>query len=266
MDTLISVKHLYKVFTMGSEKVYALRDVNLDIRKGEMVCLLGPSGSGKSTLLNALAGLEKPTKGEIVVGGVHLEKLSESKLTLFRSLNVGFVFQSYNLIPTLSALENVYLSLMFKGMDKKEYTKAAEEALSLVGLQDRMKHKPNQLSGGQQQRVSIARALVGKPKILFADEPTGNLDTKTSFEVMDIISGIAHRENITVIMVTHDEEMTRYADRLFHMRDGSIERIHESKSQNLENTDTEEAAEDRLVEADSPDKQVVGDKLENQER
>ena len=226
-DAFISVRHLYKVFRMGEEKVYALRDVNLDIARGEMVCLLGPSGSGKSTLLNALAGLERPTKGEIVIGGVHMEQLSESQITLFRSLNVGFVFQSYNLIPTLNAMENVTLGLMLKGVPKKEYEEAAKRVLKLVGLGERLYHRPNQLSGGQQQRVSIARALVGNPKILFADEPTGNLDTKTSFEVMDLISQVAKEEKVTVIMVTHDEEMTGYADRMFHMRDGQIERIHE---------------------------------------
>lgn len=226
-DVFIAVRNLYKVFRMGEEKVYALRDVNLDIARGEMVCLLGPSGSGKSTLLNALAGLERPTKGEIVIGGVHLEKLSESQVTLFRSLNVGFVFQSYNLIPTLNAMENVTLGLMLKGVPKKEYEEAAKRVLNLVGLGERLYHKPNQLSGGQQQRVSIARALVGNPKILFADEPTGNLDTKTSFEVMDLISHVSKEENVTVIMVTHDEEMTGYADRMFHMRDGQIERVHE---------------------------------------
>lgn len=226
-DAFISVRQLYKVFRMGEEKVYALRDVNLDIARGEMVCLLGPSGSGKSTLLNALAGLERPTKGEIVIGGVHMEQLSESQITLFRSLNVGFVFQSYNLIPTLNAMENVTLGLMLKGVPKKEYEEAAKRVLNLVGLGERLYHRPNQLSGGQQQRVSIARALVGNPKILFADEPTGNLDTKTSFEVMDLISQVAKEEKVTVIMVTHDEEMTGYADRMFHMRDGQIERVHE---------------------------------------
>ncbi len=222
---LIQVNHLYKVFTMGSEKVYALRDVNLSIMRGEMVCLLGPSGSGKSTLLNALAGLERPTKGEIVIGGVHIEKLSEAQITRFRSLNVGFVFQSYNLIPTLDAMENVTLGLMLKGVPKKQYQEEAQQVLELVGLGERLHHRPNQLSGGQQQRVSIARAIVEKPKILFADEPTGNLDSKTSYEVMDLLTDIAEKENLTVIMVTHDEEMTHYADRMFHMRDGQIERI-----------------------------------------
>lgn len=225
-DTLIQVKKLSKVYRMGAEKVYALRDVDLEIKRGEMVCLLGPSGSGKSTLLNCLAGLERPNKGEIVIGGIHLEQLNEARVTRFRSLNVGFVFQSYNLIPTLNAMENVTLGLMLKGMPKKRYEAEARRVLELVGLGERLKHRPNQMSGGQQQRVSIARALVGNPKLLFADEPTGNLDTKTSCEVMDLISSVAKKQNITVIMVTHDEEMTRYADRMMHLRDGQIERIH----------------------------------------
>ncbi|MDY6146868.1 MAG: ABC transporter ATP-binding protein [Peptoniphilaceae bacterium] len=229
MDAFIHVKDLYKIYRMGSEKVFALNGINLDIFRGEMLCLLGPSGSGKSTLLNSLAGLERVTKGEIVVGGVHLEKLNEAEITRFRSLNVGFVFQSYNLIPALSALENVTLGLTLKGVPLRERQQRAREVLELVGLADRMNHKPSQLSGGQQQRVSIARAFVGNPKIVFADEPTGNLDTKTSFEVMDLISRIAKEKNQTVIMVTHDEEMTVYADRMFHMRDGEIERIHDQK-------------------------------------
>jgi len=230
-DALIQVNHLSNVYRMGSEKVYALRELDLEIERGEMVCLLGPSGSGKSTLLNCLAGLERPNKGEIVIGGIHLEKLNEAQVTKFRSLNVGFVFQSYNLIPTLNAMENVTLGLMLKGMPKKQYEAEAKRVLELVGLGDRLRHRPNQMSGGQQQRVSIARALVGNPKILFADEPTGNLDTKTSFEVMDLISNVAKKENITVIMVTHDEEMTTYADRMMHLRDGQIERIHTKENE-----------------------------------
>ena len=230
-DALIQVNHLSNVYRMGSEKVYALRELDLEIERGEMVCLLGPSASGKSTLLNCLAGLERPSKGEIVIGGIHLEKLNEAQVTKFRSLNVGFVFQSYNLSPTLNAMENVTLGLMLKGMPKKQYEAEAKRVLELVGLGDRLRHRPNQMSGGQQQRVSIARALVGNPKILFADEPTGNLDTKTSFEVMDLISNVAKKENITVIMVTHDEEMTTYADRMMHLRDGQIERIHTKENE-----------------------------------
>lgn len=226
MSELIKVNNLHKIYTMGSEKVHALNGINLTVNEGEMICLLGPSGSGKSTLLNALAGLEKPDKGEIIVKNIHLEKLNESQITLFRSLNVGFVFQTYNLIPTLNALENVSLGLMFKGVEKKKREKMAKDILIKVGLKERFFHKPNQLSGGQQQRVAIARAFVGNPKIVFADEPTGNLDTHTSYEIMELIKQISKENNQTVIIVTHDEEMTEYADRLLHMRDGQIEKIH----------------------------------------
>lgn len=224
-ESLIQVKDLHKIFTMGKEKVHALDGVDLDIGRGEMVCLLGPSGSGKSTLLNALAGLERPSKGEIIIGGVHLEKLDEEEVTLFRSLNVGFVFQSYNLIPTLTALENVSLGLILKGVDKKIRDQAAEEILSRVGLGDRLHHRPKELSGGQQQRVAIARAFVGKPVLVFADEPTGNLDTRTSFEVMELMKKLMEENHQTMVMVTHDEEMTVFADRTLHMRDGKIEKV-----------------------------------------
>ncbi len=222
----IKVKDLYKIYKMGNEKVYALNGVNLTIYKGEIVCLLGPSGSGKSTLLNALAGLEKPNKGEIEIGGIHIEKLNEDQLTMFRSLNVGFVFQTYNLIPTLTALENVSLGLTLKGVPKKNRDRDSIEVLKQVGLKERLHHKPSQMSGGQQQRVAIARAFVSKPKLLFADEPTGNLDTKTSFEVMKLITKIVKENNQTLIIVTHDEEITEFADRVFFMRDGVIETEH----------------------------------------
>ncbi|MDY3052116.1 MAG: ABC transporter ATP-binding protein [Ndongobacter sp.] len=225
-SSFIQVQDLHKVYRMGTNRVTALRGVELDIQRGEIVCLLGPSGSGKSTLLNALAGLEKPTKGAIVIGGIHLEQLNENQVTTFRSQNIGFVFQSYNLIPTLTALENVSIGLTLKGMPKAQRDKLAKEMLATVGLSDRMHHKPMELSGGQQQRVSIARAFVSTPKIVFADEPTGNLDTATSFEVMDLITKIAREHNQTLIMVTHDEEMTIYADRRYHMRDGVIETVH----------------------------------------
>ncbi len=222
---LIQLKELVKVFTLGGEQIYALNHLSLNINKGEMVGILGTSGSGKSTLLNIMAGLEKPTAGEIIYGHLHLEKLNEKELTKFRQLNVGFVFQSYNLLPTLTALENVGLGLMFKGVSKKEREEESKRMLSLVGLEKRMHHKPKQLSGGQQQRVSIARAFVGTPKIIFADEPTGNLDTATTYEIMELITGIAKRNQQTVIMVTHDEELSNFVDISYHMRDGEIIRI-----------------------------------------
>ncbi len=235
METLIKLNHLTKIYRMGGEKIYALDDVNLEIYKGEILCILGTSGSGKSTLLNMLAGLEAPTKGEIHYGNIRLDQLSEEELTLFRSLNIGFVFQSYNLIPTLNALENVSLGLTFKGIPRKEREKEAKKMLELVGLGDRLTHKPSQLSGGQQQRVSIARAFVGSPSIIFADEPTGNLDSKTTIEIIELIIGLAKENKQTLIMVTHDESLTDYVNRSFHMVDGRIQKITERERSNDEN-------------------------------
>ncbi len=212
---------------MGDEKIIALNDVNLEIYRKEIVCIIGASGSGKSTLLNMMAGLEKPTKGEIIVNNMHLEKMNEKQLTKFRQKNIGFVFQSYNLIPTLTALENVSLVLTFRGVPRKVREKKATEMLKNVGLGKRLHHKPSEMSGGQQQRVSIARAFVGNPKIVFADEPTGNLDTKTSFEIMDLVTNMAKDLNQTLVIVTHDNEISSYANRIFHMRDGKIEKVEE---------------------------------------
>ncbi|WP_068458350.1 ABC transporter ATP-binding protein [Aedoeadaptatus pacaensis] len=210
---------------MGEEKVYALRGVNLDIQKEEILCLLGTSGSGKSTLLNMMAGLDRPSKGEIIINDkIHMEKLSEEKLTKFRQLNVGFVFQSYNLIPTLTATENVSLGLIFKGVKKKEREEKARAILERVGLGNRLDHKPSEMSGGQQQRVSIARAFVDAPPILFADEPTGNLDTNTSVEIMEMMCDLAREHKQTLIIVTHDLETAVYANRIVELRDGKIVR------------------------------------------
>lgn len=210
---------------MGGEKVYALNGINLDIYNEEILCLLGTSGSGKSTLLNMMAGLDKPTTGDIFVGTdkkINIIKLSEKQITKFRQLNVGFVFQSYNLIPTLNAMENVSLGMIFKGIEKNKREELAKEILEKVGLGDRLFHKPNEMSGGQQQRVSIARAFVDKPRIVFADEPTGNLDTATSFEIMNLMCQMARDYNQTLIIVTHDTETSIYADRIVEMRDGKI--------------------------------------------
>ena len=229
MEDLIILKNLKKIYRMGDEKIIALNNINLSIKKSEVICLLGTSGSGKSTLLNMMAGLEKPTKGEIIINGIHLEKMNENRVTKFRQLNVGFVFQSYNLISTLSALENVSLGLTFKGISKSKRDKMAKEMLENVGLGDRLHHKPSQMSGGQQQRVSIARAFVDNPKIIFADEPTGNLDTKTTFEIMDLITGMAKENNQTLIIVTHDVEISSYANRIVYIRDGSIEKIKQNE-------------------------------------
>lgn len=214
---------------MGDEKILALNDINLTIKDKEFICLLGTSGSGKSTLLNMMAGLEKPTRGEIIIQNHHLEKMNERDLTRFRQLNVGFVFQSYNLISTLSALENVSLGLTFKGVPKAKRDKMATEMLKNVGLGNRLHHKPSEMSGGQQQRVSIARAFVDNPRIIFADEPTGNLDTRTTFEIMDLITGMARESNQTLIIVTHDTEISGYANRVVYLRDGTVEKIIENK-------------------------------------
>lgn len=225
MENIIELNNLRKVYRIGNEKVIALDSITLSIRKGEFCCLLGTSGSGKSTLLNLMAGLEKPTKGTIVIQGQHIEKMNEKKLAKFRQEHLGFVFQSYNLLPMLTALENVSMPLTFKGMSRSVRDKKAKEMLKAVGLATHMKHKPSQMSGGQQQRVGIARAFVAKPEIVFADEPTGNLDSKTTREVMELITKIARENNQTLVIVTHDMEIAGYADRIVHILDGNIEKI-----------------------------------------
>lgn len=228
--TFIQIQNVKKYYRMGSNIIKALDGIDLAIDRGEFVALLGTSGSGKSTLLNILAGLERPSSGDILYKNISLNSLSEEEITIFRNINVGFVFQSYNLLPYLTAIENVALPLIFKGESKKEREEKAYQILKDMGLSKRIYNRANELSGGQQQRVSIARAFVGNPKIIFADEPTGNLDTKTSFEIMELIKSIVRKNNQTLIMVTHDEEMAEFADRTLFMRDGLIEKIHEKLS------------------------------------
>ena len=206
---VISVRKLRKVYVMGQERVIALRNINLDIARGEVCCIFGTSGSGKSTLLNQLAGLEKPTHGVVRIGGVPISSLNENELAAFRQKHIGFVFQSYNLLPELTAGENVAMPLMFK-------------MLCRVGLKDRIQHFPSQMSGGQQQRVGIARAFITRPEVVFADEPTGNLDSKTTKEVMHMIRDFAKRFHQTIVLVSHDPEMTEYADRIITLIDGEI--------------------------------------------
>lgn len=220
--SLICVKDIRKVYHLGTEKVVALNRINLSIEQGEICCILGTSGSGKSTLLNIMAGLEKPSRGSILINGVDIAKLSERQLAVFRQKNIGFIFQSYNLMPTLTAVENVAMPLMFKGVAKKRRNEQAMKMLKAVKLENRMHHKPTQMSGGQQQRVGIARAFVARPKIVFADEPTGNLDSKTTIEVMKMIVGLARKHHETLILVTHDQEIAQYADRIVHLLDGNI--------------------------------------------
>ena len=227
-SAVIRVKDLYKIYRVGETKVRALNGVSFEIPKGEFVAIVGTSGSGKSTLLNMLAGLEKPTKGEILIGNVHIEKLTEKQLVAFRREKVGFIFQSYNLLKTLNAVENVALPLSFRGVPKKIRNARAEEYLKLVGLEKQMKHMANAMSGGQQQRVGIARALVVDPKIIFADEPTGNLDSKTTIEVLKLMQKVVREQKQTLVMVTHDNNLATYADRIFKIIDGKIVSIEEN--------------------------------------
>ena len=224
---VIQVKNLYKIFRVGDEKVRALNGVDLTIYKGEFCAIVGTSGSGKSTMLNMLAGLEKPTKGEVVVAGQHLENMTENQLVKFRREKVGFIFQSFNLLGTMNAIENVALPLTFRGVDKKIREAKAVEMLKLVGLPKHMKHRPNEMSGGQQQRVGVARALVLDPEIIFADEPTGNLDSKTSAEVLGLMRKVVTEKNQTMVMVTHDNHLAGFADRIFHIIDGKIVKIED---------------------------------------
>ena len=219
---IIYVKNVRKVYRMGDEEVVALKRINLRIYKGEVCCIFGTSGSGKSTLLNQLAGMEKPTKGQVFIRGKNISDMNEEELAAFRQEHMSFIFQSYNLLPSMTAVENVAMPLMFKGMDRKRREVMAEEMLKRVGLSHRLHHYPSQMSGGQQQRAGIARAFVSRPEVVFADEPTGNLDTKTTAEIMDMVMGFARRFNQTIILVTHDPGMSRYADRIVTLVDGII--------------------------------------------
>ena len=225
MDKVIEVKSLYKLYRVGDEVVRALDGVGFEIYEGEFCAIVGTSGSGKSTLLNMLAGLEKPTKGSVVIAGQHIEGLTEEQLVRFRRENVGFIFQSFHLLGTMNALENVALPLSFRGVPRDVRMKKADKMLELVKLKKHKKHLPNQMSGGQQQRVGVARALVVDPKIIFADEPTGNLDSHTSEDVMRLMQQVVREQKKTLVMVTHDSHLATYADRVFHIRDGKILKI-----------------------------------------
>lgn len=219
---IIEVKNLRKEYPVLDETVVALERVNLAIPQGQICCIYGESGSGKSTLLNQLAGMEKPTKGGVRITGVSISRLDEQQLAEFRQKHLGFVFQSYNLLPNLNAIENVAMPLMFRGVPKRKRETIARAMLKRVGLGKRMNHYPTQMSGGQQQRVGIARAFVTRPQVVFADEPTGNLDSKTKTEVMDMICSFARDFNQTIVLVTHDDNMAQYADRIVTLLDGRI--------------------------------------------
>ncbi|MCO6477783.1 MAG: ABC transporter ATP-binding protein [Phaeodactylibacter sp.] len=222
MSTIISVKELTKTYIMGTTKVHALRGITLDIQRNEFVALMGPSGSGKSTLMNLLGCLDTPSSGDYWLNGTNVSTMDDSELAEVRNKEIGFVFQTFNLLPRLTALENVALPLVYAGISKAARRDKAMQVLDAVGLGDRVEHKPNELSGGQRQRVAIARALVNDPSIILADEPTGNLDTKTSIEIMGILENI-HRQGNTVILVTHEPDIAEHAHRAVRLRDGMVE-------------------------------------------
>lgn len=225
MGAAIDIRGLRKVYRVGDQKIVALNTIDLRIEEGEVCCLLGTSGSGKSTLLNMMAGLEKPTKGQIIVMNKHVEKMTEDELALFRQKHVGFIFQSYNLFPSLTALENVTMPLIFRKVPAKKREQIGKKMLKAVGLAKYHNRKPNQMSGGQQQRIGIARAFVGKQSIIFADEPTGNLDSRTTVEIMKLMLGMVRENKQTLIIVTHDRSIAQYADRIVYILDGNIENI-----------------------------------------
>lgn len=237
---VIEVDNLYKIYKVGTNKVRALNGVSFKVYEGEFCAIVGTSGSGKSTLLNMMAGLEKPTKGQIIIDSNHIEKMNEKKLVQFRRENVGFIFQSFNLLGTMNALENVALPLSFRGMPKELRLKKAMKMLKLVGLKEHALHKPNQMSGGQQQRVGMARALVVNPKIMFADEPTGNLDSKTSKDMMNLMRQVVNEHKKTLVMVTHDDSLAAIADKIIRIVDGKIISVEDKSRKSAEDINHEE--------------------------
>lgn len=230
--TLIRARNLARSYTMGKEAVTALNGVDLDIRRGEFVALVGPSGSGKSTLLNLIGGLDRPTGGEIWVEDLELGKASDKRLVRYRRDRIGFIFQSFNLLPTRSAVENVEVPLMLAGQSRKVRRERALTLLTQVGLGKRANHKPNELSGGEMQRVAVARALANTPILLLADEPTGNLDSKTGKDILNMLRELLHTQGLTMVLVTHDMNVASYADRIVHLLDGKIQRIETAVERN----------------------------------
>ncbi len=222
MDEIIKVEDVYKIYKIGTQEVRALNGLSVSIDRNEYVALMGPSGSGKSTLMNVIGALDSPTMGHYWLNGRDVSRMRDDDLAKVRNEEIGFVFQTFNLLPRYTALENVAMPLIYAQMPKKERRERAEEVMVMVGLGDRMKHRPNELSGGQRQRVAVARALVNKPSIILADEPTGNLDTKTSYEIMALFDDI-HQKGNTVILVTHEEDISQHAHRIVRLRDGVVE-------------------------------------------
>ncbi len=232
-DIVIDLRNIVKIYQMGKVQVHALRGVSLQVRRGEMLAIMGPSGSGKSTLMNIIGALDTPTQGQYFLEGQDVSRLNDNQLAEIRNKRIGFVFQNFNLLPRLTALEQVELPLIYAGgMSRKERRQRAQEALEMVGLGDRLHHRPNELSGGQQQRVAIARALVNHPSIILADEPTGNLDSRSGAEVMHIFQRLNQEQGITVVLVTHEPDIARHTQRIVHLRDGLIvgdEPVHHPK-------------------------------------
>jgi len=239
MEPLITIKDIGRKYVIGTEVIHAIKSVSLTINKGEFVALMGPSGSGKSTLMNILGCLDTPSKGEYILNGINVSQMSENELAEVRNSEIGFVFQTFNLLPRNSALDNVALPLVYAGISKEKRMERARQTLENVGLGHRVDHRPNELSGGQRQRVAVARALINNPSIILADEPTGNLDTKTSIEIMGLIEDI-HDKGNTIILVTHEEDIAMHAHRIVRMRDGLIE--NDSANPNIHRVDRQSIA------------------------
>ena len=229
MQSIIHLKNIAKAYKIGTEIIHALRDISLEINKNEYVALMGPSGSGKSTLMNMLGCLDSPTSGEYSLNGITVAQMLDNELAEVRNKEIGFVFQTFNLLPRSTALDNVMLPLIYAGYNKTDRLQRGKEVLEQVGLGDRIMHKPNELSGGQRQRVAIARALVNHPAIILADEPTGNLDSKTSIEIMALLEEI-HKQGNTIVLVTHEEDIAQHAHRIVRLKDGIVERDYKNEN------------------------------------